>query len=137
MPHFGIDSKTRLYTIDDELQAVLNRSILHFNFKIIWGYRGEVAQTEAYLTGRSTKQWPDSKHNRNRLGEVRAPSMAVDIAPWPIDWMDVERFYYLAGWVMCDAAALGIALRWGGDWDRDTEVQDQSFFDLGHFELVT
>jgi len=27
-------------------------------------------------------------------------------------------------------------LRWGGDWDRDTQVDDNNFDDLVHFELV-
>jgi len=31
---------------------------------------------------------------------------------------------------------MGVTLRWGGDWDRDTEVQDNSFDDLVHFEIV-
>ena len=33
------------------------------------------------------------------------------------------------------AAYLGITnIHWGGDWDRDTEVNDQTFNDLAHFE---
>ena len=31
---------------------------------------------------------------------------------------------------------MGIDLRWGGDWDRDTEVRDNTFDDLVHFEIV-
>jgi hypothetical protein len=29
-----------------------------------------------------------------------------------------------------------LKLRWGGDWDMDTEVKDNKFDDLVHFELV-
>ena len=32
------------------------------------------------------------------------------------------------------AAAEGIKIRWGGDWDRDNDLADQSFNDLVHFE---
>ena len=32
---------------------------------------------------------------------------------------------------------MDINLRWGGDWDQDTEVKDNRFDDLGHFELDT
>ena len=32
--------------------------------------------------------------------------------------------------------AMGINLRWGGDWDRDTEVRDNDFDDLVHFKIV-
>ena len=30
----------------------------------------------------------------------------------------------------------GIPLRWGGDWDVDTELKDNDFDDLPHFELL-
>jgi hypothetical protein len=30
----------------------------------------------------------------------------------------------------------GINLRWGGDWDRDSDLKDQTFNDLGHIEVV-
>ena len=38
--------------------------------------------------------------------------------------------------ILDTAKAMGIDLRWGGDWDRDTEVRDNSFDDLVHFEIV-
>ena len=69
-----------------------------------------------------------SKHNQE-------PSLAVDVAPWPIDWNDSHRFYHFAGFVLGIAAALNIRLRWGGDWDSDFDLRDQTFFDLPHFEL--
>ena len=31
----------------------------------------------------------------------------------------------------------GIKLRWGGDWDRDGELSDNRFNDLGHLEIDT
>ncbi len=62
--------------------------------------------------------------------------MAVDIAPYPIDWKDHKRFYYLAGIVKGVASQMGIKVRWGGDWDSDNDLNDQSFMDLGHFEIV-
>jgi len=31
---------------------------------------------------------------------------------------------------------MGVDLRWGGDWDGDTEVRDNGFDDLVHFEIV-
>ncbi len=141
MAGFGSDSKVKLYTLDDMLQAVLGRAILHFDFKIVWGFRDEVSQNLAYSTGHSTKRWPDSKHNRNREGETKPPCMATDIVPWyatppHIRWNDTRRFVFLAGHIMSCSWDLGLELRWGGDWDRDTEVLDQRFFDLGHFEVV-
>ena len=62
--------------------------------------------------------------------------MAVDVAPYPIAWDDRERQTLFAGYVLATAKALGVELRWGGDWDGDTEVRDNQFDDLVHFELV-
>jgi len=37
---------------------------------------------------------------------------------------------------MGTAQSLGYPLRWGGDWDGDTETNDNRFDDLVHFELA-
>jgi hypothetical protein len=37
---------------------------------------------------------------------------------------------------MAIAAQMDVKLRWGGDWDQDTQVKDNNFDDLWHFELV-
>ena len=31
---------------------------------------------------------------------------------------------------------MGIKIRWGGDWDSDTQVNDNKFDDLVHFEEI-
>ena len=68
--------------------------------------------------------------------------MAVDVAPWPIDWKNVKRFYWFAGFVMGTAERLKVedkmhhSVRWGGDWDHDGDFDDQRLLDLVHFELV-
>lgn len=35
-----------------------------------------------------------------------------------------------------DQIGLTGRIRWGGDWDRDHDVKDQTFNDLVHFEVV-
>lgn len=64
------------------------------------------------------------------------PSNAVDIAPYPLDWSDSLAFARLAGFVQAVADSMGIAVRWGGDWDQDGKSKDERFLDLVHFELV-
>lgn len=108
---------------------MFERVVEVFDCKVVCGHRSQLAQDEAFANGFSKKEWPNSKHNKR-------PSKAVDVAPYPINWSDVERFYYFAGHVMAFAKAMGIELRWGGDWDRDTQVRDQTFMDLAHFEVV-
>ena len=140
MPSFSASSWAELTTCHADLIVVLSRVIEVFDFTVIDGHRTEEEQNRAFRTGHSKVRWPNSRHNSY-------PSRAIDIAPWypetpHIRWSDTERFYYLAGYVMMEAHVLleeGVIehkLRWGGDWDRDTEVRDQTFFDLGHFELT-
>jgi len=62
--------------------------------------------------------------------------------PYPVDWEDTKRFYHFGGYVLGVASELfkrgeiTHRLRWGGDWDGDTDVSDQQFNDLPHFELI-
>lgn len=136
MPSYSVRSRERLSTCHKDLRMIFNAVIPHFDNSILCGHRDEAAQMEAYNSGKSQLKWPQSKHNKK-------PSMAVDVAPYPIDWQDRERFQYFAGYVMGVAAILhseGLIthrLRYGGDWDMDTEVADNGFDDLVHFELVT
>jgi len=62
--------------------------------------------------------------------------MAVDVAPYPIDWDDLGGFYMFAGYVLRVAETMGIKIRYGGDWDGDRKTTDQRFKDLPHFELL-
>lgn len=132
MPKFSHQSKTRLMTCDPRIQAIMNRAIEHFDFTVLVGYRGRQDQEKAFRGGKSKARFGQSKHNS-------LPSMAIDIAPWPIEWQNRDRFHYLAGWIMAMAAMESDGswhLRWGGDWDSDTETSDNRFDDLGHFEII-
>lgn len=129
MPHFSPRSLDMLNTCHPKLQAVCKQVIRFFDFTVIEGHRGASVQNRLHRMGKSKLQFPDSKHNR-------LPSMAVDLAPCPIDWADEQRFIYLAGIMKGTAIQMGITLRWGGDWDGDTQLKDNRFNDYPHFELV-
>jgi peptidoglycan L-alanyl-D-glutamate endopeptidase CwlK len=126
MPTFSESSKEELATCDPRLQTLFNIVILHFDCKVLEGYRSETRQLDLYERGLS--QVKRGNHNYS-------PSRAVDVAPYPIDWADTARWYYFGGVVMGIAKILGLPIRWGGDWDGDTKVSDQGFNDLGHFEI--
>lgn len=128
MPRFSQRSKERLATCDKRLQRVFNRVIDTVDCTILEGHRSEEKQNEAYRTGHSKVQWPDSRHNT-------LPSLAVDVAPYPIDWRDRERFTLFAGFALGVAAGEGVRIVWGGDWNRDFRVADNSFDDLVHFQV--
>ena len=84
--------------------------------------------TKLYDEGKTKVKYPNGRHNDN-------PSRAVDIAPYPIDWADRERFHLFAGFVLGIARSMGIKLRWGGDWNMNFEVDDNKFDDFPHFEI--
>ena len=128
MPRYSRASRDRLLQCHKYLQDLFNKVILTFDCKILEGHRDQETQNGYCYNGKSKLLWPDSKHNK-------VPSLAIDAAPYPINWKDLSRFYYFAGYVKGMAADMGIPLRWGGDWDDDTQVMDQRFKDLVHFEL--
>lgn len=129
MPKFSKQSKANLKECNFKLQELFNEVIKYFDCTIVTGHRSEEEQQKKVKQGLSQVEWPNSKHNK-------IPSQAVDVAPYPIDWEDRERFHYFAGFVKGVALMKGINIRWGGDWDNDTEVDDNNFDDLLHFEII-
>lgn len=138
MPSFGTKSLYQLSTCDERLQRVFNEVIRTYDCTVIQGYRSPQEQAEKFAQGRS----------RVRLGKHNvSPSMAVDVAPWiegrGIPWPKEEttikdwmQFAHFVGYVMATAERMGIRLRSGLDWDRDFNLNDQTFDDAPHFELV-
>lgn len=125
---FSQRSRDKLNTVHSDLQKVAMAVIKIHDCTVITGYRSEQAQNDLYYLNKSKKVFPHSKHNK-------MPSLAIDLAPYPIQWDNIKRFYYFAGLVIATAEAMGIKLRWGGDWDSDNDLDDQDFNDLIHFEL--
>ena len=129
MPSFGVASKKQLATSDSRLQKVFNEVIKHWDCIVIEGKRTKEQQAINVANGAS--HTVNSKHV---TGDK--PSKAVDVSPYPIKWTDYPRFYAFSGFVIGTATAMGIKLRWGGDWDSDRDFTDQKFNDLVHFEIV-
>jgi hypothetical protein len=128
MYKFGKNSQDRLQTCDRQLQEILLEAIKIVDFSILCGYRNKASQDEAYSNNRSRLKWPNSKHNVY-------PSRAVDVAPYPIDWNDTERFIHLIGIIKGIAFMKGIKIRTGIDWDNDGDIRDHEFMDYPHIEL--
>ena len=128
MPRFGKRSIGRLQTCDQKLQELFYEVVKHFDCSIIEGNRGEERQNKAFADGKSKVKYPNGKHNK-------FPSVAVDVAPYPIDWSDRDRFHYFGGFVLGVAKQMGMNIRWGGDWNQDTHTKDNKFDDLVHFEI--
>jgi peptidoglycan L-alanyl-D-glutamate endopeptidase CwlK len=120
MPKFSVISKERLDTCHPDLIRLMNEVIKHTDISILCGHRGEEEQNKAFNDGKSKVRFPFSKHNKT-------PSLAVDIAPYPIDWNDIQRFKDLAEIVKDAADKLDISVEWGGDWVK--------FKDYPHWQL--
>lgn len=140
MPKLSDKSIEKLDTCHPDIIAVMNEAIKYLDFSVTCGIRGEEAQTVAFREKKSKVEWPNSKHNKS-------PSQALDIAPYPIDFNDSNRMIYFAGALMMlaklmkegrikDASQISHEFRWGGDWDSDTQLKDQLFNDLWHFEII-
>lgn len=126
---FSVRSKKNYDQLHKDLQLILDEAIKIMDFAITTGHRNKVDQDEAFAKKVSKKKFPESKHNVY-------PSHAVDIHPYPIDYEDLSRYYYLAGIMKGIALSKGVKIRWGGDWDSDNDFKDQFFNDLGHFEKM-
>lgn len=119
----------KLQRLIREVDRRLSRHAKAWDITVLCGHRGQAAQEQAFAEGKSTKHWPHSLHNT-------LPSVAVDVAPYPVDWKDTARFARLAGYIQAVADDLDIQIRWGGDWDGDSRTTDEKFIDMPHFELT-
>ena len=124
MPKFGKRSKERLRGVDTRLVNVLNELIKIMDVTIIEGLRSKQRQEILLKEGKTKTKF--SKHIEGK---------AVDLAPYPIDWEDRDRFHYMGGMIRGIAKQLNVPVRWGGDWDGDGETKDNKFDDLVHVEI--
>jgi len=149
----------KLNTCTPVLQAFIHylAGMSPMAFTVTDGFRGKEEQNKAFKEGKSQLQWPDSAHNKQSkiisgplIGHLKPDSQAVDLAPVTfheghmiIEWTNEIQWYHLAGIVR--AASLiyfniitfnKYKIRWGGDWNDDGILNDQSFYDLEHFELI-
>jgi len=126
---FSKQSLANLKTCDKRLQKLFNEVIKHFDCSIIGGYRSNSEQEYFFKKGLTKLRGGESKHNLQL-------SQAVDVCPYPIDWNNHKRYILLAGYVKGIASQMNIKIRWGGDWDSDNIMKDQTFNDLPHFEII-
>ena len=124
MPRFGRRSKQRLKVVDAKLVNVANELIKLMDVTVIEGLRSQERQNELVAQGKSK-----TKFGKHVAGK------ALDLAPYPIDWDDRERFHYMGGLIRGIGHSLGVDVRWGGDWDSDGEIADNNFDDLVHVEI--
>lgn len=132
---FGESSERRLKTCSQDIQAIveaaLATSLIDFGIPPYGGKRTEQEQAKLFNQGKSKC---DGVNNKS----YHQSGKAVDIVAY-VDGKytyDTRYYYMLAHHIMATAKRLGYNnMRWGGDWDKDFDLDDQTFNDLCHFEL--
>jgi peptidoglycan L-alanyl-D-glutamate endopeptidase CwlK len=136
MPKFSQISNRRLETCHEDLQLLFNWVIKFYDCSVVCGYRTKAEQEKALSDGLSKVGYPGTHSTK--------PSIAVDVAPYEktgIDWSKTQSAHF-AGFVMAISEMLYIGglinhkIRNGSDWNNDYDVDDTTFWDAGHFELI-
>ena len=133
LPAFGSTSRKNLAECHPQLQKLFKEVIKHWDCAVIDGARSHAEQVKNVQRGVSKTM--ASKDLRQADGF----SHAADVGPYPVLWNDPQyarECLFFGGFVLGIAAKLGLKVRYGGDWDSDKDLNDQTFNDLVHFELA-
>ena len=95
MPALSDFSINNLNTCDQRIQVVTIEVAKIYDIRVLEGKRTWARQRQLFMEERTTLMPPSSKHTPDTEGDTDWLSMAVDIAPYPIDWKDAKRFCYL------------------------------------------
>lgn len=140
MDKFTLSGKSQheLDTCNERIKDAVNWVLSFVDVGVVYGYRNEQTQNFLFDNKASKLRYPDSMHNSQ-------PSNAIDLIIYVsgigyIDEKTSKRKYasyyaFLAGLLCAYCARKGYNFRWGGDWDNDKNLDDQSFDDLMHFEI--
>lgn len=135
MAKFGQKSLDKLATCHADIQKVMHEAIKYYDFTVLYGHRTSEEQMELFKVGRAKEngQWVvvgktvTNLDGKSKLSKHNySPSKAIDIAPYPIDWNNIEEFKKMAQIVKNAAITVGVHLVWGGDWKMR---------DYPHFEV--
>lgn len=142
MFNLSVRSRDRLKGLHPKLIAVVERAIKlsSIDFTVLEGVRTPARQRELYAQGRTKPgaivTWTLKS---NHFVGADGFGHAVDVAPivnGVIPWSDERAFDAISVAMFRAAAEVGVALRWGADWDRDGIPRERGETDSPHFELV-
>ena len=102
MPYFSRSSILKLQKADKRLQRICGILIQDFDIVVIETTRTMERQRQLLKEGKTMTL--NSKH-------LSYPSRAIDIAPYPIDWNDEDRFVEMGHRFLKIANDLGIKVR--------------------------
>ena len=140
---FSALSRSRLKGVHPDLIRVVDRALMlsSVDFMVIEGVRTPERQRALYAQGRTKPGRIVTWTLRSRhLVQADGFGHAVDLAPYPLDWEGPARFPKfdaIARAMFAAADDLGVAIRWGADWDRDGKPRERGESDSPHWELAT
>ena len=144
---FGTRSEAQLQTCDPLLDSVMRKALKmsDVDFGIVQGARSIEEQRDYFRKGNS-KVNPDGYIGnlpalyaaaKHITGPGMRYSRACDIVVSGAKAYDIPTLCYIAGVVLTCAKYMGVKVRWGGNWDADSEIiTDQTLVDAVHFELM-
>ena len=151
MPKYSKSSREKLETAHPDFTTLMNIVIQYFDNSIIYGGRTPALQFKLFQQGRELQKgvWVkvgDTVTNCDGY-DILSPhnvlplSDAIDVVPWPVDWKNLNRMRYFIGFVkgtaqiLYDIGAIENQIVSGMDWDNDTILTDQRFFDAPHLQI--
>ena len=140
---FSALSRSRLKGVHPDLIRVVDRALMlsSVDFMVIEGVRTPERQRALYAQGRTKPGRIVTWTLRSRhLVQADGFGHAVDLAPYPLDWegpVRFPKFDAIARAMFAAADDLGVAIRWGADWDRDGKSRERGESDSPHWELAT
>jgi len=107
------------------------------DFMVLEGVRTLERQKQLYAQGRTKPgkvvTWTlNSRH----IPKADGLGHAVDLVPYPVDWNTPAKFVTISKAMLAAAKELGIAIRWGGNWDGDDRPGEKGETDGPHFEMA-
>lgn len=115
-------SKERLETCDERLITIVSDVLKVMDITVLCGHRGKEEQEKAFSEGKSRAHFGQSYHNAT-------PSLAVDIAPYPINWdVNDPRWNIMCDLVLYIAKRYGIKVKLGRDF---TNLKDYPHIEIG------
>lgn len=124
-----------MWGVDERLQRIarlaLARSRIDFGIGFLGGLRTVSEQYELFKKNKSKIDGISVKSKHQTGHAIDVVAYVKGVPRW-----EKEYYYMLAGVILSVAQELGTPLRWGGDWDSDNDFKDQTFNDLGHFEVA-
>ena len=115
-------SQERLETCDERLITIVNDVCKVMDVTVLCGHRGKEEQEKAFNEGKSRAHFGQSYHNAS-------PSLAVDIAPYPINWdVNDPRWEIMCNLALYIANRYGIKVKLGRDF---TNLKDYPHIEIG------